>query len=59
MQKIYRDSKGKFVSRENLVEDFKFYLNDFRENSVYYNDKQFMAQTFRQFRIRHGIYECF
>ena len=74
MQKLYRDSKGRFVSRESRVEILKDgikWLHYKNTHRVKYEDRpewilisgdiwsRRAAYYFRQFRNRYGIYECF
>ena len=76
MQKLYRDSKGRFVSREVFIKELTTMLAvtyafrgarpfikfsetvKVRVDQLSINKHQF-ASLIRQFRIKHGIYECF
>jgi len=64
MQKLYRDSKGRFVSRESKVEELKGFIIALNDLAIYYNAPHpvFLkghAPFFRWFRNQYKIYECF
>ena len=70
MQKLCRDSKGKFVNREVLIEGLKRPLRLIEawryapvgtnpSFDIKYGDAHGLARHIRQFRNRYKIHECF
>ena len=69
-QKLYRDSKGRFVNRKELVEELRGMIrisNHAGMNRIYQTfppqiiraSRKCLASYIRQFRNKHKIYECF
>ena len=69
-QKLYRDSKGRFVSREKCIKELKCMIDiadAAAHNRIYgtfppqliYASRKTLASHIRQFRIKYGIYETF
>ena len=61
MQKLYRDSKGRFVSRKTLVEEIKLHLS-YLPGFVRLRDlvtARVLGERVRTLRNKHKIYETF
>jgi len=71
-QKLYRDSKGRFVGRERLVSALRIWIDMIQllagTSAVMINAHGFeiypmprgeLAHCLRQFRNQYKIYECF
>lgn len=61
MQKLYRDSKGRFVNRSRIVEEVKMHLS-YLSGFVRFCDfktAQAIGRRVRNLRNKHKIYETF
>ena len=64
---IHRDSKGRFVSREELVKEIKRDVRLLQQNADLFPGssliRRILSRKFgaviRRKRIRYGIYDCF
>ena len=62
MTKPCRDSKGRFVSRGEMVEELKFYISVLKEllpPSEWGPEQRSLPRAIRQLRLDCGIYETF